>query len=485
MTKKSQSIAKLLSLLIIFVVPLFFGLIQAAELPLDALNVAGADWEERVGAATSSFATVQSLTLAGKTIVLDPGHGGSDPGAVGCDGPGYPDEKDLTLDVVLRLRNLLTSGGARVILTRGSDVDVSLQQRCNIANSANADIFVSVHMNSLDNANVRGTETFYYANTPYDFSKEGKRLADSVQSKIVSKLGTNDRGIKGDYPYFGYHLYVLANTRIPAILTEVCFISNYQDFLMISKLEGRAQCASAVYEGICDYFGSASTTRVSNYQKSGESRDYLSLSSAYSLTDYQKQQAMLGMVSVHCGSLPREVVLAVTRQEGGEGAFHVEGWKYNPFYRMGDAPWAQPANGDGVMQVTEASGYHERSGPYTHSQLGYDHAIEDGCGYLLENYGSYGTIVQTVLHYNSGPNTLYIYLGQSRGDPEYLAHVSTRLNNFVPATYGLSNPAVVNALNRGQNILDRYLNTLQRGRPLEYYRPYQAQLDAELHNVGV
>ncbi|MGC8913839.1 MAG: N-acetylmuramoyl-L-alanine amidase [Thermoplasmata archaeon] len=195
-----------------------------------------------------------TLSLTGKKIAIDPGHGGSDAGATGIDGSGFPNEEDFTLDIALRVKELLSYANATVILTRETDTDVSLQQRCDIANNANADIFVSIHMNSAAET-ARGTETFYYANSDTDYSVEGKHLAECVQTKIVQRLGTYDRGAKGDYPYFGYHLYVLAHTNMPAILTEVCFISNSTDFGMISQSEKRSLAALAIYEGICAYFG--------------------------------------------------------------------------------------------------------------------------------------------------------------------------------------------------------------------------------------
>ncbi|MEM4293906.1 MAG: N-acetylmuramoyl-L-alanine amidase, partial [Thermoplasmata archaeon] len=195
-----------------------------------------------------------TLSLNGKKIAIDPGHGGSDPGATGIDGSVFPNEEDFTLDIALRVKELLAFAGATVILTRASDTDVSLQQRCDIANNANADIFVSIHMNSAGET-AKGTETFYYANSETDYSVEGKRLAQNVQGRIVSRLGTYERGIKGDFPYFGYHLYVLAHTNMPAILTEVCFISNATDFGIISQSDMRTLVALGIYEGICGYFG--------------------------------------------------------------------------------------------------------------------------------------------------------------------------------------------------------------------------------------
>ncbi|MCX8173730.1 MAG: N-acetylmuramoyl-L-alanine amidase [Thermoplasmata archaeon] len=195
-----------------------------------------------------------TLSLGGKKIAIDAGHGGGDTGATGIDGSGFPNEEDFNLDIALRVKELLSFAGATVTLTRATDADVSLQQRCDIANNANTDIFVSIHMNSATGT-ARGTETFYYANSDTDYSVEGKRLAQNVQAKVVSRLGTYDRGIKGDYPYFGYHLYVLAHTNMPAILTEVCFISNDTDFGMVSQYSKRTLAALAIYEGICAYFG--------------------------------------------------------------------------------------------------------------------------------------------------------------------------------------------------------------------------------------
>ena len=203
-----------------------------------------------------------------------------------------------------------------------------------------------------------------------------------------------------------------------------------------------------------------------------------------SITDQQKQQEILNMVNNHRDTIPVELVLAIIRQEGGGGAFYVEGWRFNAFYREEDGLWAQPTNGDGIMQVTAASGYHERSGLYTHDRDGYDHAINDGCDYLLEHYNTYGSYVQATLHYNTGPNSLYIYLGKNWGDRNYLSHVAGHLRNFVPNTYGLQNQNLVNALNQGQNILNDYLYNkgIATRQSVDYYKPYQTQLDSELHN---
>jgi hypothetical protein len=238
------------------------------------------------------------------------------------------------------------------------------------------------------------------------------------------------------------------------------------------------------YEDKTHQVASHSAWGIFSYTYFGTPNEYWHITSS-SLTDQQKQQEILNIVNSHRGSLPTELVLALTRQEGGEGAFHVDGWNYNDFYRESDGAWAQPTNGDGIMQVTAASGYHENSGPYTHDCTGYDHAINDGCDYLLKLYSTYATQVQSTLHYNTGPNSLYIYLGKSWGNRDYLSHVAEHLSTFVPNTYGLSNQNLVNALNQGQNILDKYLYDMgiATGQSVGYYEPYQTQLDSELHNI--
>jgi hypothetical protein len=240
------------------------------------------------------------------------------------------------------------------------------------------------------------------------------------------------------------------------------------------------------YDGKIHQVASHSAWGIFSYTYFGTPNEYWHITSA-SLTDQQKQQEILTMVNSHRGSLPAELVLAVIRQEGGEGAFHVDGWNYDTFYRESDGPWAQPTNGDGIMQVSATGNpyYHEKSGPYTHDCTGYDHAINDGCDYLLELYSTYATQVQSTLHYNTGPKSLYIYLGMNQGDRDYLSKVAEHLSNFVPNTYALQNQNIVNVLNQGQNILNKYLDDMgiATGQSVGYYEPYQTQLDSELHNI--
>lgn len=190
----------------------------------------------------------QSNRLLGKVICLDPGHGGSDPGATG---PTGTLEKDNTLAISLLLRDMLEGNGATVILTRDSDRDVSypdasaseeLGARVDIANDSMADIFISVHNDSFTSNGTSGATTFHYGDS------ESIRLGTFVQSRLVAELGTKDRGIR--FASF----YVIRYTTMPAILAEVAFISNPEEELLLNSEDGRRKAAESIFEGVVNYF---------------------------------------------------------------------------------------------------------------------------------------------------------------------------------------------------------------------------------------
>ncbi|MDD5748063.1 MAG: N-acetylmuramoyl-L-alanine amidase [Actinomycetota bacterium] len=170
-------------------------------------------------------------------VCLDPGHGGSDPGA------SYNgiDEKVPNLEIALRTRELLTSMGYGVIMTREDDTYVSLEERCRIANTAGATIFVSIHNNAYTTTS-SGTETYAY----YD-SAEGKRLATFVHREVVKRLKRPDRGVKEA----GF--YVLKNTDMTATLLEGLFISNPEEAELLKKPETIEKIAEGVASGIDSY----------------------------------------------------------------------------------------------------------------------------------------------------------------------------------------------------------------------------------------
>lgn len=169
-------------------------------------------------------------------ITIDPGHGGSDSGAVS----GGKFEKDINLNISLKLKDILMSKKIDVIMTRDKDITVDLKTRCDIANNSKSDYFISIHCNSFKDAAARGTETYAYPG-----STSGEKLAQSVQKSIVSMLNTADRGVK--YANF----YVLHHTDMPSILVETGFITNLDDVnLMLAKPN---LFATAISDGILKF----------------------------------------------------------------------------------------------------------------------------------------------------------------------------------------------------------------------------------------
>jgi len=184
--------------------------------------------------------------LSGKTIVIDPGHGSySGPYLdYGATGPTGVKESVIVLQIAIKLKKLLEEEGAMVILTHDT-VDNSnnptLAERVSIANSSGGDLFISIHLNASNNGEAQGTETYYW----YDSSKE---FARSIQSIIVNQLGTVDRGIKKDY------LYVCRNvTTMPAILTEVLFVTNITEESKCKDNTFLDKIAETLKEGITNY----------------------------------------------------------------------------------------------------------------------------------------------------------------------------------------------------------------------------------------
>lgn len=201
---------------------------------------------------TSQYQEVTQLNqfhpsaLKGKVIVVDPGHGGSDTGAIG---PNNIAEKTVTLAIARDLRTLLSNQGVTVIMTRTSDQDVAypgassideLQARVAIANNANADLFISIHADSFSEA-VHGTTTYYYPGSD-------SSLANFVQDSLIDQLKLSNRGFQpNDY-------YVLKYTTMPAILTEAAFISNPTEERLLSNRAFDRKIATGIYNGIKNYF---------------------------------------------------------------------------------------------------------------------------------------------------------------------------------------------------------------------------------------
>ena len=191
--------------------------------------------------------------MKGRRIAIDPGHGGSDSGAIG---PTGIMEKSVTMRVSRELKRLLEAEGATVILTRTGDTEVSekgasatsveeLQARCDVANKAKADIFLSIHADAFTNREVKGTTAYYYAQG----TKQSKLLADSVRTALIDAIGTVDRGTQS------CNFYVVKHTDMPAILVEISFISNPDEEKMMNSETGIKKIAQGIADGIADYFG--------------------------------------------------------------------------------------------------------------------------------------------------------------------------------------------------------------------------------------
>ena len=187
--------------------------------------------------------------LAGKIVVLDPGHGGNDTGTIGPDGI---EEKWITLPIATKAAQVLRQEGATVIMTRTGDTNPSLYDRTDIANRAGADVFVSIHGNSYTaDRTIGGTGTYTYS--PFPGIPLGQhldvrlKLADCLQNALVETLRLHNRGIYED------NLEELRNAQMPAALVEVAFLSNPVDESLLSNPNFQQEAGAAVARGITDF----------------------------------------------------------------------------------------------------------------------------------------------------------------------------------------------------------------------------------------
>lgn len=175
--------------------------------------------------------------LKNKVIVIDAGHGGKDVGAIS----GKMYEKHASLDMALMLQKYLEEKGAKVIMTRKNDTYLTLQDRVSISNYENADLFVSIHLNSSEKSQINGIETHWY-------KENSKDLARYVQNHLISNVNANDRGL------FKSMFYVINHTTAPAILVETGFISNQEERNELFKKDRQDATAKAIADGILEYF---------------------------------------------------------------------------------------------------------------------------------------------------------------------------------------------------------------------------------------
>lgn len=193
--------------------------------------------------------------LKGRTIVIDPGHGGSDSGAVGVDGLR---EKDVTLEVAEKVKDILENSGVKVVMTREDDHDVygptatdsqELQARVDYGNfTPNVDVFLSIHCNAFTSASANGTSTYYYPKTWLD-----ALLAQNLQDGMVEHGDRRDRGIHEA------RFYVCRHSSMPAALVELAFITNYVEGHLLADEDFQDEMAQGIAEGLANYFAASGT----------------------------------------------------------------------------------------------------------------------------------------------------------------------------------------------------------------------------------
>ncbi|BFM40027.1 N-acetylmuramoyl-L-alanine amidase [Synechocystis sp. LKSZ1] len=172
-----------------------------------------------------------------RLVFIDPGHGGTDPGAIGLNGV---QEKDIILSISLQVVRYLEQQGIRTMLARNSDYFVSLQGRTDMANRAGADLFVSIHANSMGagRPDVSGLEVYYY---------DSPELSRFIHRSILRSLDVKDRGIRKA------RFYVLRNSRMPSTLVEVGFVTGSEDVAKLTNPSYQQQMAQAIARGIIEY----------------------------------------------------------------------------------------------------------------------------------------------------------------------------------------------------------------------------------------
>jgi N-acetylmuramoyl-L-alanine amidase len=197
-----------------------------------------------------------SSGLRGKLITLDPGHGGSDPGALGRRGSH---EKKLNLDLALQVKAILERAGARVAMTRTNDIDLTpvnasdrdeLSARTMVANTRKADIFVSIHHNSSPSPDLCGTTTYYFRKTNLDLI-----LAQAVHEAMLKGGGLTNQGVRTA------NFYVVKNTLMPAVLLEIGFMSNPKEEQTLNNPVFQQKMAVAIVAGIDRFFNQAAKLR--------------------------------------------------------------------------------------------------------------------------------------------------------------------------------------------------------------------------------
>ncbi|HEX6987842.1 MAG TPA: N-acetylmuramoyl-L-alanine amidase family protein [Bacillota bacterium] len=189
---------------------------------------------------TSVVVEMTRPLLAGRTIVIDAGHGGKDPGSISLSGIF---EKQLVLQIARLTEKVLTDAGARVIMIRTEDRFIDLYDRAGMANATGADAFVSIHANAYHNQSLHGTETYHYPG-----SDSGRRLAQLLHREMLAALKQPDRGVRAA------DFVVLRETRMPAALVEAAYLTHPDGERLLTDPDGQMAVAQAIYRALVAFF---------------------------------------------------------------------------------------------------------------------------------------------------------------------------------------------------------------------------------------
>lgn len=225
---------------------------RAMELLMAVLFLAGAYYLSREGARM-----VEKIEDRKQTVVVDPGHGGSDPGKIGINGEK---EKDINLEISLILKKKLEQQGIQVLMTREKDEGLyddnasskkvqDLQRRVEMIHETRPDCVVSIHQNSYSDPAVKGAQVFYYED-----SVEGKCLAECLQKALIEQVDPeNHRQVKGNTTY-----YLFKRTDAPLVICECGFLSNPEEAQLLTETEYQEQVADAMVSGVLEYLDGVS-----------------------------------------------------------------------------------------------------------------------------------------------------------------------------------------------------------------------------------
>lgn len=201
------------------------------------------------GPQTAKYVMNMKAGTSPVSIVVDPGHGGNDPGKVGVTGAL---EKDINLEIAVKLRDYLEEKEMKAVLTREADVSLAeegasstqvsdLKRRVEIIEEEAPEIAVSIHQNSYTDSSVSGAQVFYYGQ-----SQEGQRLAEAIQESLAGTLDpSNHREAKANESY-----YILKRTSVPTVIVECGFLSNPEEESILQDEAYQDKLVEAIYKGI-------------------------------------------------------------------------------------------------------------------------------------------------------------------------------------------------------------------------------------------